>query len=857
MPLFIKTSCILVVLLFVNVCLAQTTSLQLRIVDQNDALIPNASIKLKKDHKLVKDTIYRRPQTVEFSNILVGIYTVEIEATGFKDKSIELEIKAGRNDLTINLEINEIVENVSIDRDSQEKGVDKAFSGFMTKAEIAALSDDPKEIERELKNRYGEDAIIRVNGFGSKIPTKSQIASIRTSASSFDAENHELGSTYIDIVTRIGNQQWTGSLNVNFNDESFNARNPFSASRLPEQFRYYDIFLMGPIKKNSSTFYAWIGNTTDIKKENIIAVLPSGKSASSVNRVTNTPSLNLSISQNLPKEHVARLNYNFFIEKSKNLGIGGFDLEERGYSSTLQYHQIQFSESGYIGKKFLNELKFEFTTDSSKILPNSEEKSIIVLDAFNRGGSGNASDTAKKSFWFSDNLLFGVKKHAFKTGGLIYFERKDETSRFNQNGTFTFSSLSDFVSGTPSIFTQSPGTRKSEVSQVQIGAFIQDDYRIKKNLGLSFGLRYEWQNNLKDPNNFSPRFGVTWSPLKNGKLTLRGGAGIFYNWLETYILSSILNQDSSQPSETIILNPTFPNPFMGGTSQPLPKSFWGKADNIKNPYVIHSSFALESPISKSLSLRSSYTFQKGVHQVRVRNINAPLQGIRPLSNFGNITQLESSAFFVRNSLRIDLSGNLQKNTSFGLSYTLAKKLSDSDGIFSMPSDNYNLRADRSASNDDQRHRIFTSLSWSIAKGLRLSSVFSVNSPLPYTITTGRDGNRDTIFNDRPNGTLRNSERGKWRSQLDMGLSWTFSFVNRTGEKTGTTVVTVSQSEVGSGQDSTDEKKKFSLKLYVSGRNILNQTNFRSFTGVQTSPYFRLATFAENPRKLVVGLNFNF
>ena len=133
--------------------------------------------------------------------------------------------------------------------------------------------------------------------------------------------------------------------------------------------------------------------------------------------------------------------------------------------------------------------------------------------------------------------------------------------KINKNGTFIFSDLADFNLEKPSIFTQNSVSKKVCLSQFQFGLFIQDDLRIRKNLSLSFGLRYEVQSNLKDHNNFSPRIGFTWSPLKTGKLTFRGGSGIFYHWLETNNLSTILSNDFSQPGETIIINPSFPNPI--------------------------------------------------------------------------------------------------------------------------------------------------------------------------------------------------------------------------------------------------------------------------------------------------------
>jgi hypothetical protein len=265
---------------------------------------------------------------------------------------------------------------------------------------------------------------------------------------------------------------------------------------------------------------------------------------------------------------------------------------------------------------------------------------------------------------------------------------------------------------------------------------------------------------------------------------------------------------------------------------------------------------VQQRIFKTTSLRAEYIYQKGVHQFRSRDINAPINGIRPNNSFGNINQVQTSAFFVRNSLNIGVDGNLTKQISYTIDYSLSKIVSDNDNIFSLPSDNYNLRNDISVSDLDQRHRLNLFLSWQIKKGLRLSAIYSVNSPLPYTITTGFDNNHDTTFNDRPFGIMRNSVRGAWNNQLDVNLGYSFSFIKRKGGKSdkGFSVVTNSAE---SGFDFTDPEKRFSLRFFANAENILNHTNLKNFSGVQASPLFLKPTTAEQPRRITLGIRFNF
>jgi TonB dependent receptor len=851
---------ILFLLLIAKCVFAQSITLHLQIVDQNSQFVSNVSVKLKSNNKTVKEITKENPQEIIISKIEQGKYLLEIQAAGFKNYSQEIEIIQGKNDLTIKLELAEVVESVEVDQSEQEKSVDEAFSGFLTKDQIEALSDDPKEMEKELKQIAGDpNAVIKVDGFtGGSLPQKSQIASIRIVRSSFDAENHELGFTYINISSKPGNPRFSGSLSFNFNDESLNARNSFSPERFPEQSKNTTFYINGPIKKNKTNFSILIADIRNFNPQNINAILPTGSLNNSITGKENFTLINTTINQNLSKYHNAKFDYEFVNSSSKNLGVGGFNLADKAFDTNNRSHQLRVSESGYISNKYLNEIRFEFKNETANTLPQNENVGIIVLDSFSRGGAGNFNRNSKLSFMFADNLLFGYKNHALKIGLQIEYERRNETSETNKNGTFIFSSLADFNLAKPAIFTQNIANRKVNLSQIQLGVFVQDDWRVKKNLSFSFGLRYELQNNLKDRNNFSPRIGFTWSPLKTGKLTFRGGGGIFYNWLETNNLSTILSNDISQPSETIIINPSFPNPSLGGTSQTLSRSYWQTDANLKNPYIVHISFAAESRLNKRLSLRSGYVYQKGIHQFRGRNINAPIDGIRPNPNFGNITNIESSAFFVKNSLEIGLNGSLRKNVSFYFNYGLSKTTSDNNGIFGLPSDNYNLRLDRSFANNDQRHRFSSSWSWTIRKGLRLSGNYSINSPLPFTITTGKDNNNDTVFNDRPFEVKRNSRRGTWRKQLDLSFSYAFSFIKKKNKDDGKSFGMVTNSgESATGFDFTDSDKRFSLKFYATAENLLNQTNFRNFVGVQTSQFFLKPTSSDHARKLVFGLRFSF
>ena len=851
---------VVIIIFTANIFAFQTTSLRVIVTDRNSDAVANASVRLKGKDDFLKEINNASNKVFQFSLLKKGKYFLEVKADGFKSVSQEIKLKSGRNEALVKLAIAEIKENVEVEVNSRDKSLDSrsgAFTGVLTPQQIQDLPDDPDEFKKELENIAGPGALIRTDGFeDGKLPSKDQIASIKIIRSSFDAEFHTVGRTYIDIVTKAGGSKWSGSVSGNFNDESMNARPTFAPVRAASQRKSYNYSIGGPIVKKKASLSAFgFGNDTS-NTSNIVAALPDRRVNETVSRRSRFTYNEGKLSYNLTERHPLNFAYRHSSFNTKNSGVGGINLQERASDTKSRTDRIRVTTSGLVGKRYLHEFRFQYIDEGRRTVPLNFERAIIVSGSFARGGAGSNNRNRRKHVTLSENIVFGVEKHILKFGTLVEFTKQSLDSANNQNGTFIFSSLDNFRLGIPSRFSQRLEARKINLTQFQFGTFMQDDFRLHKSFMLSLGLRYEFQNNLSDKNNFSPRVGFSWSPRKKGKTVVRGGIGVYYNWLTAQNVSTILSRDQAQPQETIVLNPGFPNPFIGGINQETINSFWRKSPNLKNPYVISSTIGVSHRLGKRTSIRATYRYEKGVHQFRSRDINAPnTNGIRPDLNFGRIVQVESSAFYVRNSLQLGFNSRLFKKVSIFGGYTLAKRISDADGIFSLPSNNFNLSLDRGVSSNDQRHRMYTYVSWTVRKGIRISTTFNFNSPRPYSITTGFDDNNDTVFNDRPNGVERNTERGVWSKTVGGDFSYTYFFGNvKKKGGSGSEMIIITS---GGAMPSFNKKKRFSLQFFLSAQNVLNQTNLRGFIGVQTSPFFGSAVSAGQPRRINVGLRFGF
>ena len=169
----------------------------------------------------------------------------------------------------------------------------------------------------------------------------------------------------------------------------------------------------------------------------------------------------------------------------------------------------------------------------------------------------------------ADNLDFNIgRAHAMRVGLLFEGGSYDNFDARNAAGTFTFSNLAAYLAGTPLQFTQRNGQVDTAFSQYQLGLYWQDDIRVNRNFSFSVGVRQEMQSLIDDKFNLMPRLGFTWNAP--GAVVIRGGYGTFYDWYETNLYDQTLRVDGISQRDLLILNPGYPNPFVGTDATILP-----------------------------------------------------------------------------------------------------------------------------------------------------------------------------------------------------------------------------------------------------------------------------------------------
>ena len=853
-----------------------TGTLRVVVKDPSGAVIPNATVVLTGTDAATRDRVIPAftsdGQGVATAvDVPAGRYQLSASFPGFESRTLpDVRVRTGDNKREVTLPIEKVAESVAVGRDPATAASDpksERFSNVLSREQIEALPDDPDEMEQVLKEMAGPGATIRMDGFrGGKLPPKSQIRSIRFSAAMFAAENHSAGHTFGDVSTQPGLGPLRGSKDFSFRDGAMNARNAFQPQKGPEQTQQYNLNLSGTLLKDRTSFSLSAGGASLYDSANIFAAVPGSALTGPVRRPSDRLNVNLRVDHAVNKSHSLRGSFQQTGGDQRNLGVGNYDLADRAFGRTTSESLFRVSESGPWSRLWFAESRLQIRRATTESAAAFEAPTVRVLDAFTSGGAQVAGGRESTDVEFATDIDYARRGHSMRMGTLIEGGQYRSDNRSNYLGTYTFTNLADFEAGRAATYTRRTGDPRVSYSQWQAGFYFQDDWRVRPNLTLSAGVRQEFQTHMADGWNFGPRGGFTWSPFKSGKTTVRAGAGVFYDWLESETFEQTLRVDGARQQDLVIVNPGYPDPFSGGLSQQvLPPSKYMLADGLVMPKRAMLLFAVTQRISPTFSVNASYNHQNGWDRFRGLNVNAPRDGVRPDPALGNVTQVESTARLEADSLSVGMNFNIpQRRTFLFANYAWNNQRNDADGPFSLPANNYDLAAEWGRAGGVPRHIASAVLNTTLTGNLRLAVSTTARAGAPYTITTGRDDNGDTVFNDRPEGAERNGVTGEAAWDMAARLTYAFGF----GEKPASTGAPGGQMVVmrmggGAGDllgglgGGGAENKRVRIELFVSASNVFNNVNAMGYSGVMTSPFFGRPTIAGPARKLDLGMKIGF
>jgi hypothetical protein len=454
-----------------------------------------------------------------------------------------------------------------------------------------------------------------------------------------------------------------------------------------------------------------------------------------------------------------------------------------------------FNHTHIFGPSLVNEARFGFNRINITFAPNQALNpqdfginngitGAVVLPqitvqgvGLNFGGpSAFPQGRIDTTMVFSDTVSYLRGRHAFKFGGEY---RRFHNVNFQTNGgTFTFPSLAAFQAGQASAFNVTLGDIDSDLSQQAFGLFVQDNFKVRSNVTLELGFRYDLnvaptevddrfvyfdpgtaslfrtgQGGPRDKihrntSNYQPRVGVIWDPWNDGRTQIRAA----YSLLSDQPVTNLVTPTAGNPP--LVTPLTFTGPIrldnalaVAGPAGLAPSTV--DAD-FRNPRIQTWNFNIQRELWRNTALMVGYFGSKGDHLRVSRNLNQLVNGVRPFprlsatspilpgATLGNITEVTSLGFSRYNALWVQLtkrfSGGLQFNGSYTLSKSKDTNSLNSQGV--VVQDSNNIAGDYALSDYDARHRYVVSAIWELPfKGNQLVEGWQIS-----VISQGQSGN---------------------------------------------------------------------------------------------------------------------
>jgi hypothetical protein len=798
---------------------AQNSVLRGLVTDESGAVVPGAAVTLTGTGGVERTAKADGSGSYTFPSIPPGDYTLQASAPQLVQRQPQaVTLRGALQIVNLRLIVASTVQQIVVEENAGPavslEAANNAAATVLRGDDLAALSDNAEDLQSDLQALAGPSAgpgggEVYIDGFSSgEIPPKESIREVRINQNPFSPEFDKFGLGRIEILTKPGTDKYHATLNYNFANDFWNARNPYSAQKAPLLLHEWENNLGGPINRRTS--FTLSANQNNIDNGSIVNAVVLDPQTLAKNPLLDTfrtiqrrTRISPRVDYQLNDTNTFTFRYDISRSDIQGAGIGGLYLISRGYHVHQLPQTVQVIETSVHGST-VNETRFQYHHHPTEMWSNSVGPALQVLQSFNGGGSTIGHNLNRANdFELQNNTTTIHGAHTWRFGMRARRQALDNISTQNFNGIFTFGGgdapvldannqvvldsfgqpviqqidsleryrrtllgLSRAQGGGATLFNIATGTPELAVDQFDVGLFVGDDWRLRPSLTLNLGVRYETQTHVHDPRDLAPRVGFAWAPGARGpksqaKTVVRGGFGMFYDRFAINNTLAAERYNGIVQQQYAVINPDFfpnlPAPsvlaaFQSTVIQQI-------SPLVRAPYTMQASLTLESQLPKGTTLALTYANSRALRLLRSQDINAPFpgtynpavsgSGVFPLGHPGPVFEMQTNGAYKQNQFIANVNSRVSQTISLFGTYVFNRSRSNTEGANTFPGNPYSLAGEFGPAGNDVHHRVNAGGSINTKWNVRLSPLVTLQTGPPFDITTGGDPYGTTLFNARP------------------------------------------------------------------------------------------------------------
>ncbi|HSU81794.1 MAG TPA: TonB-dependent receptor [Thermoanaerobaculia bacterium] len=652
----------------------------------------------------------------------------------------------------------------------------------------------------------------------------------------FSAEYGRSAGGAINLVTRTGTNDLRGDLVALYRPGGLQADAPVTHQKSRDELKQGSGFISGPFVRDRA-YWSVAGEYNDQDRDSIITS-PLAPGAYTGHYKQRLLFARADAEINEANHLFGRFDLDHFTDTNPQDVVGGITLPSAGRDFKRDTEAVQIGETAVLSDSAFNDARLVWQNgDPITRFEPHDPSTQFVRPGVSTEGESRFADLTNRQEQFADTVSLSLGDHLLKIGGDYVHSRSGGNSQeFGSPfvlGQFTFKPgispsipTSQLTINDVQRFTQGFGNLHYSLTDNLWSLFAQDDYRLRGNLILNVGLRYDRQDLTDDTNNLAPRLGFAWNPKNDPRTTIRGGYGIYYSQIQSNIDAGwelggptgffnfgVAPGQLGFPT-TLAPLPAFPagavlpardiqvRPGRAGFYNQFfdtSKLLGGYPGGLDNPRTVQATLGGErdlgdhwflsldgvhaqtTDIPRNLDLNAPSEFVRTAPgQVRPGTVADATRPIVPTPNgYRRILVTVNNGESRYDGLQLNLRKNFATSGGLLLSYTWSHTRNnvEPDAPGGDPNDVHQLGKEWADSVLDQRHRGVLSGWVRLPWELRFGGIAEYATGRPYNITTGADNNGDGANTDRPviDGRVigRNAGRGDDLYQLTLFIERDF------------------------------------------------------------------------------------